>query len=155
MENSVPPVAGPSSKNFFVQIEDFLNQYLVTKAPFQLPEGFKNFLVSATPWIILIILVLSLPALFFALGLGTILLPFAVFVGFSNSLQVLIAAAAFILGIIALPGLFKHTKQGWNFLFYSELVTCLGYLIALRLVTLIIFGLITFYLIFQIRSFYR
>ena len=38
-----------------------LDEYLVKKAPFALPDGVKEFIVRFGPWISLVLLVLSLP----------------------------------------------------------------------------------------------
>src|SRR6187431_17699 len=55
----------------------FLDYYLVQKAPFQLPDGLREFIVQYGPWITVVLLVLSLPLLLVALGLSAVFLPFA------------------------------------------------------------------------------
>jgi len=52
------------------------------------------------------------------------------------------------------PGLFKKTNAGWNFAFYAEIVSLIGMLISFNIVSLIISGLIGFYILFQIRPYY-
>ncbi len=54
----------------------FLDFYLVRKAPFQLPDNVREWIVKFGPWIALVLLVLSLPPLLFVLGIGTVLMPF-------------------------------------------------------------------------------
>src|SRR5204863_720278 len=56
----------------------FLDFYLVKKAPFQIPEGGREWIVKYGPWITIVLLVLLLPPLLIALGIGTLLMPFAV-----------------------------------------------------------------------------
>ncbi|MBP6085702.1 hypothetical protein KA478_00535 [Patescibacteria group bacterium] len=45
------------------------DEYLVQKAPFQLPPHIKEFLVKAAPYITAIILLLMLPAILAVIGL--------------------------------------------------------------------------------------
>ena len=51
----------------------FLDFYLVQKAPFQLPDNAKEWIVKYGPWIAIVLLILALPPLLFALGLSTVL----------------------------------------------------------------------------------
>ena len=67
---------GADFKSAMGQLEQTLKVYLVDKAP-ALPEKVKEVIVKYGPWITLIFLVLSLPAILFAFGLGTIVAPFA------------------------------------------------------------------------------
>ena len=53
-----------------------LDDYLVKRAPFQIPDGGKELIVKFGPWISLVLLVLTLPLLLVALGLGAIFSPF-------------------------------------------------------------------------------
>ena len=55
----------------------FLDYYLVKKAPFQIPDNAKEWLVQYGPWITIVVIVLTLPAILALLGLGAVLLPFA------------------------------------------------------------------------------
>lgn len=151
----MPTAPGAAKKNPLVQLEDFLELYLVKKAPVQLPAGLKDFIVTFGPWLMAIFLVISLPALLFVLGVSTVALPFAMVSGFGNTAQFVLSIVSFVLSLIALPGLFKRTKIGWKFLFYSELVTCLAYLVSGQVISLIIFGTLGLYFIFQVKDKYQ
>src|ERR1700704_5135650 len=85
----------------------FLDFYLVKKAPFQLPDNAKEFIVKWGPWITVVLLILSLPPLLFVLGIGTLLLPFGG-IGYARgfSLAILVLFVQIALMIAALPGLF-------------------------------------------------
>lgn len=133
----------------------FLNYYLVDNAPFQLPDGVKEFLVRFGPWITLVLLVLSLPPLLFVLGVGTFLIPFGG-AGYAASFgaATLLLAVQLLLKVLALPGLFARKMAGWTLLFYSELLSIVVALVSGSIVTGIIGGLIGLYLIFQVRSLY-
>lgn len=133
----------------------FLDFYLVKKAPFQIPEGAKEAIVRYGPWVMVVLLVISIPAILFILGVGTALMPFAGLPyasGFS-------AAALFLLieiglEIAALPGLFARKMSGWKLLFYGRLVAIVYSLLILAVLSAIIGGLISFYILFQVREKY-
>ena len=134
----------------------FLDFYLVKKAPFQLPDGVREFLVKFGPWIALVLLVLTLPLLLFALGIGTFLMPFGG-VGYAAGfgLSAIIALVNVVLLIAALPGLFARKVSGWRLMFYSELLSIVGSLISGSIVGGIIGGLIWLYILFQVRGLYH
>jgi hypothetical protein len=48
----------------------------VQKAPFQIPQGAREWIVKYGPWITVVLLVLSLPPLLVVPGVGTALVPF-------------------------------------------------------------------------------
>ena len=133
----------------------FFDFYLVKKAPFQLPKEVKEFLVKFGPWIALVWLVLSLPALLVMLGIGTAFMPFggAVYsVGFTYVSVVLLAQL--LLLALALPGLFKRKMSAWRLMFYSQLIGIVSSLLMGSIFGAIIGGLIGLYILFQIRPLY-
>ena len=134
----------------------FLDFYLVKKAPFQIPDGGKEMIVKFGPWITLILLILTLPILLFALGLGTILIPFGG-VGYAAGFGVLTIFVIIEIGLMiaALPGLFNRRMAGWRLLFYSQLVGILYNLLSGAVVSGLIFGLIALYILFQVRPLYH
>jgi hypothetical protein len=139
-------------------LEETLNGYFVKKAPFQLPMGVKEFIVSFGPWIALVLLVLSLPVLFAAIGLGAFLAPFAVLGGANAAaftVGTVFSLVSLVLEAMALPGLFKRKKSGWNLLFYSSLVSVAGAIVAFNLFGALLNAVIGWYFIFQIRSMYK
>lgn len=133
-----------------------LDEYLVKKAPFQIPDGGKEMLVKFGPWIAIVLLVLTLPLLLFALGLGTLLVPFA---GMSYAtgfgLSSLLALVQVALLVLALPGLFARKMTGWMYLFYSQLASVVGSLLLGSIVGAVVGGLIGLYILFQVREKYR
>jgi len=134
----------------------FLDFYLVKKAPFQLPEPAKEAIVQYGPWITIVLLVLTLPLLLALLGIGAIFSPFG---GVSAAAGFGIVALGTIievgLTIAALPGLFARKMNGWTFLFYARVVSFVTSVLALNIVGAIVFGLISFYILFQIRPLYK
>ncbi len=132
-----------------------LDEYLVKKAPFQIPEGGKEFIVRFGPWISLVLLVLMLPLLLMALGLGAIVAPFA---GIQYATGFGIAAIFALVQVVmlgmALPGLFARKMSGWTLLFYEQLVGFVGSILSGSIVGGIIGAIIGLYILFQVRTKY-
>ena len=134
----------------------FLEFYLVQKAPFQIPEAGKEWIVKYGPWITVILLILSLPLILIALGIGTVLVPFAG-VGYATGFGYVAILTLVVVGleVAALPGLFARKMSGWNLIFYSRVVSFVGSLLMGALISAIIGALISLYILFQIRPLYR
>jgi hypothetical protein len=134
----------------------FLDYYLVAKAPFQLPDNVKEWLVRYGPWILIVVLVLTLPALLALLGLGAVLIPFAgagYGTGFGFiAIGVLVHTA---LTVMALPGLFARKMSGWTLLLYARLVSIVASLLAGAIVSAVVAGVISLYILFQVRPLYK
>ena len=131
----------------------FLDYYLVQKAPFQLPEAIKEVIVKFGPWITVILLIISLPALFLVLGWSVALAPvgaasYGILWGVAFCVQLVLMA-------LALPGLFARKMAGWTLMFYSQVVSVVASLMAYQIVGALIGGLIAFYILFQVRSLYK
>lgn len=124
-----------------------------------LPKGAKEVLVNITPWIALIFGILGVLAGLAGLG---ILTAFSPLIGLSSGLagatNGLIGA---VLGIVSsglllagYPGTKNHKLQGWNMLFWSEIVSTLAALVAFALGGVVI-SLVGLYLLYQIKSYYK
>jgi hypothetical protein len=123
-----------------------------------LPKDAKELLVKITPWVALIFGVLGVLRGIAGLGILTVFSPLAMMggvkvvgLGFISPLLWLISSA---LLLAAFPGANKRKTQGWNFLVYSEAVSLITNILAVSL-SGVIFTLVAFYLIYQIRSYYR
>ena len=154
MENQFAP-----KKSLIPQLEDLLDLYLVQKAPFQLPPGVKQFIVNVGPWITLVLMILLVPIILAAIGLTTFFLPAAAVAGAGFGVSVIISLVVAIVELgfyaLALPGLFKKSKTGWNFLFYGTLISAIYNLVSMQFLSLIVGTLISLYILFQIRSYYK
>ena len=133
----------------------FLDYYLVQKAPFQLPDGAKEAIVKYGPWIAIVLLLLSLPLLLVAFGLGAALLPFAPYAYPGFGLTAVVVLVELVLDIAALPGLFARKMSGWRLIFYARLLAIAHSLLIGAVVSAILGGIISLYILFQIRSLYR
>jgi hypothetical protein len=134
----------------------FLDYYLVTKAPFQIPEGGREAIVKYGPWVLVVLMLLSLPLLLLALGVTAIATPFAMASGSIGGFPWAVAACIqFALRAMALPGLFARKMSGWKLLFYAQLVGLAAALLAGSIVGFVIGGAIGLYILFQVRSLYH
>lgn len=133
-----------------------LDTYLVRRAPVQIPDGGKELIVKFGPWITVVMLILTLPLLLVALGIGAVLSPFAgatAAAGFSiTSIFVIVQIA---LMVMALPGLFARRMSGWTLLFYEQLVSFVHSLLMGSIVSGIIGVVIGMYILFQVREKYH
>jgi hypothetical protein len=134
----------------------FLDHYLVGQAPFQIPPNGKEWIVKFGPWITVVLLILTLPVLLVALGIGTILIPFGG-VGYAAGFGFVTILVIIEIGLMiaALPGLFARKMSGWTLLFYSQLVSIVASVLSGSVVMGLLVGLISLYVLFQIRALYH
>ena len=116
-----------------------LEPYFTEKAPFQLPNNIKEVLVRFAPWVAVLLFLISLPAVLFVLGVGSVLTPFMMVPGYTGfGMAVVFLIAQMVLLALAIPGLFKRSRSAWNLMFYAEAVS----------------AVIGFYFLFQVRAKY-
>ena len=134
----------------------FLDFYLVKKAPFQIPDAGREWIVKFGPWITVVLLILTLPILLVALGIGAVFMPFGG-VGYATGFGVLTLVVIVEIGLMiaALPGLFARKMSGWTLLFYSQLVSIVYNVLSGNIVGGLVFGLIGLYILFQVRPLYH
>jgi hypothetical protein len=104
-------------------------------------------------------LVISLPAILAIFGLGAILMPASylagVGVGFNYTLAMIVLAVALVLEALAIPGLFKRQLSAWKLVFYATLISAASSLLQFNLVGLLIGTLLSWYVLFQVKSYYK
>ncbi len=140
------------------QLDHTLEMYLVKKAPV-LPTGAKDVIVKFSPWIVLILLILALPAVLALIGLGAIIAPFAFMSGINHGnmfvITTILLSISLVLEAMAIPGLFKREKRSWTLMFYSVLVGAISSLLSFNIFNLIIGTLISLYILYQVKSYYK
>jgi membrane protease YdiL (CAAX protease family) len=140
------------------QLEETLEVYLVKKAPFSIPENWKELIVQFTPYLIILGIVGSILILF-----GALVSPFTAFLGpryalsysFNYVLSMVVLAVVIVLEAMAVPGLFKREEKAWRFLFYASLVNVVSGFLGGDWVGMIIGTLISWYILFQVKEYYR
>lgn len=124
-----------------------------------LPKGANEFIVTIAPWLSLVFGALGVLASLTAIGILTFMSPMMLTgagVGATAglSLSVVLALVSSALILIAVPALFSRKIMGWNFVFLSEVVSVVSAALAISL-TGIVFALIGFYILFQVKSYYK
>lgn len=145
--------------NALHQLEEFLYLYLHKKSPFHIPPHVREWIVKFSPWIDVVLLILTLPVVIAALGLSLFVLPFgAVINPFGSLLGIIhwvIILGVFALQIAALPGLFKRSLKSWYLVYYSVLLGAVGSLLSRDIFGLIIGTAIGLFILFEIKDYYR
>ena len=143
------------------QLEALLDEYLVKKAPFSLPNNVKEFIVKVAPYLIIVMAVLAAPIIFTALSLSVLLAPFAFLSGVSGGgfgffgvVHVVTSLASIVVELFAVKGLLSRTKRGWTLVFYASIISLLGSVLALNIVNGILGAVIGWYFLFQVKDKY-
>lgn len=170
-KNPEPPVSGP-----LAPFEAWLYDMLVHKAPFHLPLKAKDWIVQYGPWIALVGGILAalfvIPAAFTALSITGYTSAVLGAYGYTASvaaftpvlyLSLAVFALQLIIMFVSIPMLLKRQRKGWLLLFYSDVISVVYSLVSSftygfnfgTLLGGIVGAVIGFYLIFQIRSYYK
>jgi hypothetical protein len=148
-------------------LESKLDELLVKKAPYHLPENFKKGLVSALPWVSVIVGALGLlgaygvfQLIFWVDGIA-IYAGYAVNYSFMLWVSLALLVAESVVSFMAFNPLRAKQKRGWDLLFWLALLNvayAVVYLIATPNIMQFLFSLIGsvlgLYLLFQVRSYY-
>ncbi|MEO5627277.1 MAG: hypothetical protein ABIQ89_00070 [Candidatus Saccharimonadales bacterium] len=148
-------------------LETKLNEMLVTKAPYQLPEGFRKWL-GTYAWVFALIGAvfgaISIFPLLALAGLGTVI---GSATGQANLVlfvwvSILILIGYTVLLAVATPKLKRMEKAGWNLIFYSNLffltydlfnwLRFVNFSSFFGLLWNLAWAVVGFYIIFQVRS---
>ncbi len=68
---------------------------------------------------------------------------------------IMLVGMSIVMELAALLGLFHYKRIGWLYLFYGQILAILNELVHLNLINFIFGTIISFYLLFQIRGYYR
>lgn len=152
--------AAKDMHGMLAQFEATLDEYMVKKAPFHIPTGGKEFLVKVSPYVVLVVAILTIPAIVVGLGLTAILSPFAMMGGYYHYgalglISGALSLAALVIELMAVNGLFKRTHAAWHLLFYASLIMFVGNLLSFNVINGIIGSLIGWYILFQIKELYK
>ena len=142
----------------------FLDYHFAQKFPYQIPPGGRDWLVRFGPWIVVLLLLLSVPTILLLLGIGATS-PFtedgyryAETSRFLHTYAYWPWTTGFIVHAVllamALPGLFARRMSGWRLAFYAGLVSAAASLVALAIGSTLE-AIMTFYILFQIRPLYK
>ncbi|MBP9817334.1 hypothetical protein KBC75_01070 [Candidatus Shapirobacteria bacterium] len=140
------------------QLDTFFDTYLVKKAP-TLPDNIKEVIVKYYPYVIIISLIFTLPLILGLLGLSALVAPFAFLGGMRNGVTFSLANISIlvttVLNTLAISGLLKRQFAGWQYLYYSALVSATFSLLMFNLGSFVIGMAISMYFLYQIKSYYK
>lgn len=159
-----PPFSGP-----LAGFEKWLYETVYEKVPYKLPANVREWIVKYGPWITLVLGLLFLPVLFTVFAVSTYVATVytayvAPTVGPMYYIGILVLAVQVVVMFVSIPALLKRKRLGWQLLFYSNTLSLVysifntfsyGYFNFGTLIGGIIGAAISFYVIFQIRSYYK
>lgn len=123
-----------------------------------LPAGIREFIVTIAPWLALIFGILGVLGSLSALGLSTVSSPLLALGGVKVAgglmLISILTLAQSVLILVAVPKLFPRKMAGWTFVFWSQIVGVVSAVVSME-VGGVIFSLIGFYILYQVRSYYK
>lgn len=138
-------------------LKNLFETILVKRAP-AMPLSIKSFLVVIAPWLIILSIIFALPALSLLLGIKALLPSFFYYqaVGATNfTLVLVIEVLALIFNTLALPGLFKKSISGWNWVYYAILIQTIAGLVSGHMISGLLSLVISMYILFQVRNYYH
>lgn len=154
-------MANANYKDSLKQLEVTLDGFFGKKAP-ALPQNIKEIIVKIAPYLIIISVIVTLPAIFLLLGLGgltTMMAPFGDVRSVSSIptmwISILLLVPVVILEAMAIPGLFSKTATAWKYLYWAQIISVVSSLAQFNIIGAFISALIGFYLLFQVRSLYK
>jgi hypothetical protein len=139
------------------QLESILEKWF--KQLPSLPPNGVNALVSITPWLALIFGILGVLGAISAFGILSFLAPLAVLPNASPSYGLGMVTtigwlASSVMMLLAFPGLKAGKANGWNMLFWSEVVNAVTSVVGISIGS-VVGAAIAFYLLFQIKPKYK
>lgn len=144
------------------QLEKFFESIFLKKTLYQLPTKAKELIVSIAPWVIIVMLVFSLPTVFGLLGFGSVLpgvSALGIKLGARYYFGLLVLLLQLILMGIAAPSLIKRQLKGWRLVYYANLISFVFALVSAYAFGNILWAIVTLaismYIIFQVKSYYR
>jgi hypothetical protein len=153
--------AAKEVKGMVSQLETMLDEYLVKKAPFSLPDNVKELIVKVMPYLIIIMAVLAIPVILAALSISAVLAPIALLsgavggsFGLFGIINTVVAIASLVVELFAVKGLFARTQRGWRLAFYASVISLVGSVLSLNILNGILGAIIGWYFLFQVKDKY-
>ena len=130
---------------------EILDTYFVKKVP-ALPANVKEILVKIAPWITILGIVISVPAVLAIIGLSGLL---TIGSGFQYQISVVFIVVVMMLRGLSIPGLMSKSIKGWMWLFYAVIADAIYAVVSFNIVGGLIGVLISLYFLFQVKEFYK
>lgn len=124
-----------------------------------MPKGGRDFIVMIVPWLALIFGILGLLGSISAFRLFTYFPPMVYWGGTARLagtgiIVLILGIISSVLLLMAFSGTKNKKEKGWRFLYYSEIVALVSSVITVSPGGILV-ALVGFYLLYQIRSYYK
>ncbi|NTW15474.1 MAG: chromate transporter [Candidatus Moranbacteria bacterium] len=156
-EKKTEGTASSDMKGVLAQLEAILDEYMVKKAPFAIPQNGKDLIVKVAPYLVIVMAIIAVPALLAGLGLSALLAPFALLgghYGVAAFISFVFAAISLVLDLLAIPGLFARSARGWRLSYYATLVGLVGNILSFNVIGGLVGAIIGWYILFQVKDMY-
>lgn len=144
-------------KGIVDELEKKLDEFF-NKKVWQMPKKAREIIVKILPYLAVLSLLVIIPTVLSLIGFS-ILTPFAYMkgmrVGLSYSVSILFTLICGILAITIIPGLFKKQMKAWRIMFWISLINAVSSLLKMNLGELVIGTGLTWYVLFQIKEYYK
>lgn len=139
----VPYTAAPA-------LEEFLEEHLGPRGKVTLSEKFRHDYPRITPWVMAFFLPLQFVGVLLLVGISSL----AFLLGHPSFISTLITVGLFVLNAMALPGMFKRSRRGWELMVYALVIGTFAQALHLSLIgTVLHIGFL--FLAFQAKYQYR
>lgn len=160
--NQAAPTQTKDIMQYIHEADMFFEEIYIKKAPFTIPENWKELIVKVAPYLNILGIIMSLVALPVLLGLGTLGMMAGVATGaalnplnnIGGILALVFTLSTLVLAIMAAQGLFKRKASAWKLMFYSSLLGALQNVLMLNIAGLVITFIIGFYVLYQVKAKY-
>lgn len=144
------------------EVDKFFQDIYVTKAPFNIPESWREIIVKVSPYLNIFGILMSLVALPMLLGLGAM----GSFLGMASGatlnplnnvmgiLGLAFTLANLVLMIMAAQGLFKRKASAWKLLFYASLLNVVQAALSFNIGGVVITLVVGMYVLYQVKAKY-
>ena len=150
-------IKNKKKEKFLIDFEKKLEVIFTKKFP-ELPKKVKEVIVKYGPYLAVVLLILSIPIILGLVGLIMVTTPLVLLngdKGFSYIISILFGLVMMILQIMAISGLFKRQIKAWRLLFYISLISAISNLLRMEIVGLIVGTGLSWYILFQIKNYYK
>lgn len=147
--------------DYIKQLEKALDEYFGKKAP-ALPQNIKEIIVKIAPYLAIISVILTIPAILLIFGLGSLATSLAPLGGAQSVatlptmwISILLLVPVVILEAMAVPGLFARSSKAWQYMFWAQIISVVSSLVQFNIIGALISAVIGFYILFQVKSLYK
>lgn len=156
------PQTAKDIMQYINEADNFFEDIYIKKAPFTIPENWKELIVKVAPYLNILGIIMALLALPVLLGFGALSTMLGVASGAALNplnnifgiLALIFTLASLVLSIMAAQGLFKRKASAWKLLFYNSLLNAVQSVLMLNITGLVVTFLIGFYVLYQVKAKY-